>query len=265
MFCHGMSRTRQSPDDEPHFLVRTLRSAANDGERIPPHSHPWPQLIVPVRGVLTVWTTVGSWVVPPGSALWAPAEIPHAIRCAGRVEMHSLYFRPYDVPGRLPQTTGVIAVAPLLRELIARSVQIGMLDERVPTHHAIALLITAALTERETPAFELPMPYSPRLLSVVSSSSLTSQTPASLARAAGMSLRTLERHFRSETGMSIGRWLRQSRMIDGLLALASGGSVASVALRAGYSTPSAFVAAFRDLFGTTPGQFFHEGSAEPQV
>ena len=32
-----------------------------------------------------------------------------------------------------------------------------------------------------------------------------------------------------------------------------------------FCTPSALVAAFRDDCGTTPGQFFHKGGAEPRA
>ena len=51
-----------------------------DGSVIPPHAHHWPQLIYAARGVLTVWTEVGSWIVPPNAAVWAPAGIRHGIR-----------------------------------------------------------------------------------------------------------------------------------------------------------------------------------------
>lgn len=256
MFCQQMSRTRHSTSDEAHFLIRTLRSAGSDSQTIAPHAHPWPQLLAPLRGVLTVWTEVGSWIVPPGSALWAPAGIQHGVRFSGRVEMQSLYFRPDSPHSVLPDKTGVIAVSPLLRELIGRSVDIGVLDARITTHCAIATLIADALSERNTPAFELPMPRSPDLLRLVVLAHQAPRAPAALANAAGMSLRTLERRFSDETGLPIGRWLRQSRLIESLRDLASGTSVKAVAHRAGYSTPSAFVTAFRGLFRTTPGQFF---------
>ncbi len=258
-----MSNMRHSTADEPFFLVRTLRTWAEDGDRIAPHAHPWPQLIVPMRGVMTIWTTVGTWVVPPGSAVCAPARIAHAWRGTGRLEMHALYFRPDEPVGPLPQRTGVIAISSLLRELIVRSVEIGMLDARIPTHHAIATLVTELLSERDTPAFALPKPHSPELLRLIESLNGVPDSPARLAVAAGMSLRTLQRRFRDETGISLGRWLRQSRMSDGLLALAAGQSVAAVARRAGYSSPSAFVAAFRGVFGTTPGQFFDVSDPRP--
>jgi AraC-like DNA-binding protein len=45
-------------------------------------------------------------------------------------------------------------------------------------------------------------------------------------------------------------------MLTGLESLAGGAAVKSVAAHSGYKTASAFIAAFRKLFGTTPGNYF---------
>jgi AraC-like DNA-binding protein len=79
---------------------------------------------------------------------------------------------------------------------------------------------------------------------------------AALAAVAGASHRTIERLFASETGMSFGRWRVRHRMIAALEQLANGDSVSNVADAVGYETPSSFIAAFRDSFGTTPTAYF---------
>jgi AraC-like DNA-binding protein len=81
---------------------------------------------------------------------------------------------------------------------------------------------------------------------------------AALAAAAGASHRTIERLFAAETGMSFGRWRVRQRMIAALEQLAHGDSVSNVADAVGYQTPSSFIAAFRDSFGTTPTAYFQE-------
>ncbi|MDF7777803.1 helix-turn-helix transcriptional regulator, partial [Sphingomonas sp. AOB5] len=78
-----------------------------------------------------------------------------------------------------------------------------------------------------------------------------------IAAGAGMSLRVLERRFLAETGLSLGRWRRQARLLAAMERLAAGDPVKRVAAGAGYATPSAFVAAFRATFGETPGRYFH--------
>jgi AraC-like DNA-binding protein len=43
--------------------------------------------------------------------------------------------------------------------------------------------------------------------------------------------------------------------------LAAGEKITHVALEAGYSTPSAFIAMFRRILGVTPGRYFEKNSA----
>jgi AraC-like DNA-binding protein len=45
-------------------------------------------------------------------------------------------------------------------------------------------------------------------------------------------------------------------MITALEKLANGDTVGNVAYAVGYESPSSFVAAFRDAFGTTPTSYF---------
>ena len=77
---------------------------------------------------------------------------------------------------------------------------------------------------------------------------------ACLLRQAGASRRTMERLFRSETGMSLGQWLRRARLLEGLRRMAAGGSVSAAAFDLGYSSPSAFISMFRKQLGATPAR-----------
>jgi AraC-like DNA-binding protein len=77
-----------------------------------------------------------------------------------------------------------------------------------------------------------------------------------LCRAAGASKRTVERVFQRETGMTLGKWRQQFRLMRALQLLAEGAKVTHAALEAGYSTSSAFISMFRTSLGTTPGRFF---------
>jgi len=75
-----------------------------------------------------------------------------------------------------------------------------------------------------------------------------------LSRQHGVARRTLERRFRDETGMSFGMWRQKARLLDSIRLLAQGSSVTGAALDCGYSSVSAFIAAFKGTFGYTPGQ-----------
>jgi AraC-like DNA-binding protein len=182
--------------------------------------------------------------------------------------MRTLYVRPAE-GAVVGSRCAVVTVSPLLRELVLRTVAIGMLDERIPAHVAMAHLILEEIRERPTKSLDLPMPTSEAARSVADRL-LERHPPAGLgdlSRGAGLSPRTLERRFLEETGMTLGRWRRQARLLEALRQLALGQAVKTVAEGAGYSSPSAFVASFRAVFGTTPARYFAplraEGDAAP--
>ena len=77
----------------------------------------------------------------------------------------------------------------------------------------------------------------------------------SLARTAGASLRTLQRRFPAETGLTLEAWRQKARLIHGAARLIEGSSVTEAALGSGYDSVSAFIAAFKAGYGVTPARF----------
>jgi AraC-like DNA-binding protein len=72
----------------------------------------------------------------------------------------------------------------------------------------------------------------------------------------------VERLFQDEAGMTFGKWRQQLRMMQAMRLLGEGAKVTHAALEAGYSTPSAFIAAFRKTLGTTPTLYFRMSARE---
>ena len=252
-----MLRKRHSVDDEPHLVVRTVTLSAASGDVIGQHRHDWHQLIYVEAGLMRVTTTAGHWIAPPSWAVWAPAAADHEIRFIGPSTLRTLYISPPWRPD-LPIESCALSVTPLLRELIVRSTEIGMLDKRVPTELAIADLVIAELGAAGPPPFTLREPTT--AATIEAARLLTSDGDVlpgltTAARAVGLGVRTLERRFRQETGLSIGRWRHQHLLLRGLESIAAGVPVKAAAARAGYSSPSAFIAAFRREYGTTPGRY----------
>lgn len=103
------------------------------------------------------------------------------------------------------------------------------------------------------------MPRDPRALDVAVAlvrEPASKRTLGQWGREVGAGERTLARAFLAETGVSFGPWCTQLRLQAALPILAEGGSVASASERAGYDSPSAFVAAFRRETGMTPAEHF---------
>lgn len=251
-----MSRKRRTVADEPFLLVRTSMSDAPDGAVIAGHTHDWHQLVYVRSGLMTVRTAAGSWIAPPTWAVWVPAGTEHSIRFVGRSALRTCYVRPGH-RSDLPAGCNALAVSALLRELVVRATTVGMLDSRVPTEAAMARLIVDELGEAGPPPFVLPEPTSAattRAVGLIDADEGIG-TPT-LARVVGIGLRTLERRFLAETGMTLGQWRRQRLLLRGLERVAAGASITEASHVAGYSSPSAFIAAFRKTFGATPARYF---------
>jgi AraC-like DNA-binding protein len=255
-----MSIKRQTAADEAHFLMRSLAANGVHGQAIAAHTHSWNQLIFASRGVMTVWTDDGSWVVPPQWAIWAPASVQHGMTFSGATSLRTLYLRPEEWPA-LPSRSTVICVSDFLRALIIRAVEIGMLDRRDGTHAALALLIVDSLRAHSAVPLNLPLPADATLRTVANDFLREPTGDVSIrqaARYARLGVRTFERRFFEETGMPFGRWQRLARLTEALRQLAAGRSTKDVAEYVGYKSASAFVDAFSQLFGTTPGRYFSD-------
>jgi len=228
------------------------------GHVIRTHSHPWHQLVYASRGVMTVRTPKGAWVVPTHRGVWVPAGTRHSIEMSGAVSLRTLYLVP-SLSRSLPDRCRALAISPLLRELILRMVELDRLTVRNPTHsHLIAVLLDH-LKLLQSEAVHLPMPRDSRAQRVAAAlQSGPSQRTSldELARIAGGSKRTLERIFKSETGLGFGKWRQQLRLGHAMRLLAAGEPVTNVAFEVGYDSTSAFISAFRLTFGKTPGQYF---------
>ncbi|WP_327075071.1 IS3 family transposase [Kitasatospora purpeofusca] len=125
---HGKSENRDDYQHVPRPLAAMARDLP-DGHHIPPHHHRRAQLIYGTSGAITVVTDRGTWVVPTTRGVWVPAGVVHAMTCTGPVRMRTLYIEPGAAPG-LPDTPTVVAVPPLLRELVDAATRIP-LDYRV--------------------------------------------------------------------------------------------------------------------------------------
>ncbi len=228
------------------------------GARLEPHAHAWGQLVYASEGVMRVDAADGVWIVPSQRAVWIPAGVEHAIAMLGSVSLRTLYLAP-ALARRLPERCAVVAVSPLLRELILHAVATGPLSRERPEHRRLADFLLDLVRMLPAEPLELPMPRDPRALRAAQAllEASDAQPPVSaLARQCGASRRTLERLFRAETGLPLGRWRQQARLLRALRLLAEAQPVGAVALEVGYQGASAFVAAFARALGTTPGRYF---------
>ncbi len=228
--------------------------------QIPLHLHHRDQLVYARTGVMTITTNRGAWVIPPNRAVWVPNGVEHRLRMSGRVEMRTLYFR-HDVVSSLPRSCCVVAVSPLLRELILYVVAHGPLKRRTARGRRILDFLLDQMRQLAVLPLHVPWPTDPRARRVAES---VAENPASAvtldqhAKRIHAGKRTIERLFLAETNLSFRHWRQQVRLLQSLERLAAGKTVTTAALDVGYDSTSAFIAAFRQTFGATPRKYFRD-------
>jgi len=251
------------------------------GGGIEAHWHDRHQIVYAGRGVLSVTTDAGSWVVPGTRAIWVPAGTTHQHRAYGQTTLHTLALvenpLALDVPSAL-------VVSPLLRELIlaytsdpedqtaadgrdsahhaghgerARHSEGGERDERgsAELRRLHAVLLDQLRRSPQRPTY-LPTAHDPRLVAVCDLLRLDpadARTLTELGRQVGASERTLSRLCKQDLGMTFPQWRTQLRLQEALRLLAEGESVTRVAHQTGWASTSAFIDTFRRAFGHTPG------------
>src|SRR5580704_10323862 len=189
-------------------LITTFCHDYPDGFVFGEHYHDRDQVIFACQGVMTVETPQGMWVLPASRALWIPSGTPHAVRMSGEVSLRTLYLRPKLVRG-LPRACTVVNISPLLKELILYTCQFNALNNRMQARRHLIGVILDLLRSSQTIPLQLPRPLDPRALKVAGflySDPGSAVSTEEICARTGACKRTIERLFRQDTLMTLGRW-----------------------------------------------------------
>ncbi len=218
-------------------------------------------LLYALEGTIRLEAWGRRWTLPPARAALIAAGEPITISILTRLTSASVLYTSGFAPAPRDGLT-VFDVSPLARELIAECRAWGP-DSGPLSPYArriFGTLIAVALELAQSPSpCVLPAPSTATLARAVA---LTEEQAAGrpvfteIARATGQSPRALARRFAEEMGMTWREILRRIRLIRAVEALAgSNAPVTEIALEVGYTSLSAFNAAFRDLTGKSPSEY----------
>ncbi|MFI6029952.1 AraC family transcriptional regulator [Amycolatopsis magusensis] len=220
------------------------------------HVHPdHHQLAWAARGVVAVNVGSAHWVLPPARALWVPVGTRHRTGSSGNAVLRGIFMDAAQSPVSWP-VPRLVRVRPLLRELLEHLTAGGLAEDARRRAEAVAFDL---LEPVQVTPISVPLPTDARARQVAEAliaEPADDRTLDRFGREVGASERTLARLFLTETRLSFGRWRTQVRLRASLPLLADGMPLAGVADRVGYSSPSAFVAAFRRAVGVPPGRYF---------
>ncbi|QHM93268.1 AraC family transcriptional regulator [Kosakonia sacchari] len=213
------------------------------------HQHASGQLFCIQRGMMIVKTEQAQWALTPATVGWFPAQMRHCAWSVGEVEGHSLQLNHDDAPA----FAGVWPADPFMMLLMERITQCD------PSRQA-SLLAVMMEEIRVAPGapLQLTLPQdrrAKRVAELLLSEPHHAANQVQLAKLFGLSVRTLSRLFSEQTGLSFSQWRQQAKVLASMAHLLRGVSVSETAERCGYDNVSAFIAAFKLRFGSTPGQF----------
>ncbi len=228
------------------------------GLRYDHHVHSRHQLMMPSVGTLWVETGEHLHVCGAAQAMWIPARCRHATTLGG-YPARSIFFSTKNFPSPVRQAV-CMTVSPALQALVqAESSDLSELSMAIRQQFYEVLF---ALVERSLRRPNLPTLVRPKSAGLIKATEyllahLDDITIPVLARHAGMSERTLRRRFIEEVNVPPETYLQSARLTRAMRLLESNprASITEVALHVGYSSHSAFSAAFRRFTNRTPRAF----------
>jgi AraC-like DNA-binding protein/quercetin dioxygenase-like cupin family protein len=224
------------------------------------HRHRLAQVVYPIRGVVSVESPSGTWVVGQLTAVAIPPWREHRVSAHGNASLRSVFIDP-EVHPQLVTDIASIRVSALLHELIREA---GHRFTDFDADDAVAVGVVSLIAEllptmaTAEASVWVPRIEHPALVPIAVALDADPADATSLEEWAGrlgFSTRHLARLFKRDTGVPFSTWRSLHAVRHSLVLLAGGTPVTRVATDLGYSTTSAFIEMFKRTTGRTPGAY----------
>ena len=224
------------------------------GTVFPTGSAPWGKLLYAVAGVIEFFIAGRRILSPPAYAVWIPPNVEHVSETCQNVRYASIMVAA-TLCQDLPKAACTLALSPLFKAIMTdfsdRGITLPITD--ADRRQSVVLLDQM----RAAPRYDSFLPSTDDLLlgpllGQINACPGDRRSLAELARAVHTTERTLARRARQCLGMPFNEWRRRLKFVTAVSMLKDGHSVRTVARDLGYASPSAFIAMFRQLSGTSP-------------
>ncbi|WP_066584164.1 helix-turn-helix transcriptional regulator [Corynebacterium provencense] len=190
-----------------------------------------------------------------GHALWLPAGVLHSVHVNANSTMIPTFYPVASTATRLSGPV-VVPVDPVLQVLILAQLQ--QTTTAIRPRANISRQVLSLLEDAPKIMDSLPTPTSSPARTIAEAIRFNpgdERTLAELAESVHTSLRTVQRQFTAETGISIRQWRTRVRLTAAAQLLRAGGTLAAVANRVGYADVSSFCRAFKAHHSMTTGEY----------
>ena len=221
------------------------------------HSHPWHQIVFPLKGLLQTYSKINSFIIPHNGLLYIPANTRHRSMAVTNTDFIAIYLNP-NCDFNYRDELKSCLVTPYLKELILHQ----LADQHSNTAEKITSSLLRTLRDQIelTDEFHTPIliPRDKRLMAIYKQILKNPDFNITLAQWAiklGTSERTLSRVCAKEFNQSFSLWRQSIRLVLSLELLEKGIPILEIAMQFGYKSDSAYKTAFRQFFFETPCQY----------
>ncbi|WP_137807807.1 helix-turn-helix transcriptional regulator [Pseudomonas sp. G(2018)] len=245
-----------APFDPDSFDAPVIGIAATLGDHDSgTHHHRRGQLLFTRQGCTRITLAQQLCLLPPSRAAWIPPGIAHRAVMQHSVDYRSIYLTP-TLCANLPQQVCVMEVSPLLRAVLEAIAQADFdINWQQGKYFHLLGLCLSEIRDAALQPMLLPLPSDKRLAPLLACVEQLPPQLQVLQKQIGASGRTIGRIFQRETGMSYQQWRQQWRLMRAIELLCTGRNIGYSAFELGFASDSAFIAFFKDMTGTTPGDW----------
>jgi AraC-like DNA-binding protein len=221
------------------------------------HSHPWGQFNYVSEGFMYFKIAGKVFVVPASYGIWIPPHLEHSAHNATAATFRPIHLS-LKLSEQLPLQACAMRVTPILKSIIDEFARRGVSVPETVQDLRLADVVFDQLKSAPIQENFLPFATSKELKIVLDRMQENPRDDRSLSEWAAyvnLTARTLERRCLGELGMTLIEWRQRLRFLRAVEALSANKTIQKIAFDLGYSTPSAFVAMFRRMSGTTPKQY----------
>lgn len=186
-------------------------------------------------------------VIGPDQAFWAHRAVSHDVFTLGGTLAYRAFLR--EIPrGLIDRRHGVVSITKEAGQQLVRLGAPGLADD---TWTSARGRLMSGLHEQNGTSDDSPSVAS-LVAAALRADPSSDRSLDDFAREHHVSAKTLQRDFARKFGCSFSRWRTQTRLAAAR-DMVGASTVTEIAHRVGYSSPSAFVAAFNREYGCTPG------------
>ncbi|WP_293915677.1 MULTISPECIES: AraC family transcriptional regulator [unclassified Sphingobacterium] len=225
------------------------------------HGHRVAQFVYVEKGFQYLEAGGKIHLLPQNHAAWIPPNMLHKTSTdASHVQLRTIFYRMDDIP-EFYNELRIFQVPPVLKEMIRYAEKWNKISDYCVEEDTFlkAILLEMPNFWKHSLSLHIPAPKDSRLISVcayIHGHLAGNWTVAEVAERHYLSLRSLQRIFKSETGITLAKYIQMVRVIKSVELLGTGRyTVSQVANRVGYKSVQAFSDSFCIIIKERPHTF----------